>query len=379
MGDSSQPKRPPRAKRKKSVAVLARGERVQQTPFGTFMAVWNKKGQPRQRKCFGTLQEAKDWLEQRRTGGEAPPLTASQYASAQTALAILPRGVTLAEAARAFVAAAARSGDNPADASLRVLDALERFLAAKRLVLASVTVTLYAHTIRDFAERNGNPLLSEVSPAMVSSFAEGRSPASRNRVILALSSLCSWCVRHELLWRNPCDLVERAKVPEPPLGILTVEQADSILHGAAEREPRLVPYLALGLFTGIRPAELCRLDAAHIGSQYVILDANLTKTSRARTVAIRPNLRAWLDAFPPVSRVVTRTDLNHLPPLRRDLGLPWPHDCMRHSYATYAYELTHDAALVASEMGHRGTDVFFRHYRALANPGDGARFFAIVP
>jgi hypothetical protein len=52
---------------------------------------------------------------------------------------------------------------------------------------------------------------------------------------------------------------------------------------------------------------------------------------------------------------------------------------MRHSFATYAYEMTKNAAHVAAEMGHQGTDVFFRHYRAMARPGDGTEFFKIEP
>lgn len=107
--------------------------------------------------------------------------------------------------------------------------------------------------------------------------------------------------------------------------------------------------------------------------------AKRSKPSRARTVSIHPNLRAWLDAVPPSSPLVSRALYKRIHTLRTGLGLPWPHDVLRHSYATYAYELTKNASLVAAEMGHRGTDVFFRHYRALANPGDGARFFGIVP
>lgn len=37
------------------------------------------------------------------------------------------------------------------------------------------------------------------------------------------------------------------------------------------------------------------------------------------------------------------------------------------------------AVAVASEMGHGGTSVFFKHYRALAKPGDGKKWFAIEP
>ena len=367
-----------KSRRRRAVAVLAPGERVQATSHGTYMAVWNHPGAPRERKCFRTLVDAKDWLARRKTEGEPPPLTKAQYASAQTAIAILPAGVTLADAARAFVAAS-RQGQSPADASLRVTGALVRFLAAKRIALKPETIGQYESTIRAFAGKTGNPLLHEVDPAMVSDFVKDRKPATRNRIVLVLSSLFSWCVRNSLLWRNPCDNVERAKAPPPPKGILSVDQAAALLHGAAGRAPELVPYLALGLFAGIRPAELARLDAGCIGHEYVRLDASATKTEDARTVTIRPNLRAWLEAFPPSGPLVARTARNRLLALRRSLGVPWPRDCMRHSFATYAYELTHDAALVASEMGHRGVDVFFRHYRALALPGDGARFFAIVP
>lgn len=100
---------PQKTRRRRAIAVLAKGERIQLTPFGTFMAVWNKKGQPRERRCFPTEQEAREWLEHRRADGPYPPLTAAQYASAQTALALLPPGVTLTEVARAFVA----SGTGP--------------------------------------------------------------------------------------------------------------------------------------------------------------------------------------------------------------------------------------------------------------------------
>ena len=369
----------PRKKRRKpAVTVLARGERVQQTPFGTYMAVWNKKGQPRERKCFPTLQDAKDWLERRKKEGEAPQLTPAQYTSAQTAIAILPHGVTLADAARAFVAAAKR-GNTPADASLRVLGAMERYFEARRVALAPDTVAGYERIIRAFAASQGNPLLTDVTPDVVATHVKNFSPPSRNRAVLGLSALFTWCVRNGLLWRNPCEQVARAKVAEPPRGVLTVDEASTLLHGAAEKDPALVPYVALSLFSGIRPSELARVKASCVGREYIRLDASVTKPTRARTVAISPNLRAWLDAFPPADPIMAPGLSVRLRKLRRKLGLPWPHDCLRHSYATYAYEKTRDAVLVASEMGHRGTDVFFRHYRALANPGEGKRYFDIMP
>lgn len=357
--------------------MLAPGERVQATAFGTYMAVWNKPGQPRLRKCFPSLKDAKDWLESRREEGVAPPLTAAQYASAQLALAILPPDVTLADAARAFVASA--GGPSRADATIRFGDAARRYLEDKRRALSKLTYASYSLTLRTFEAKTGNPLLLSLTPDKISKYATGVADGSRNRVIRTLSALFSWCVRHDLIYRNPCDRVERDKAPEPPRGVLTVEQTDALLHGAARLDPQLVPMLAIAAFAGIRPAEISRMDASVVGQEFIRLDARITKASRARTVTIQPNLRAWLDAYPPRGRLLYPGLRPRVLRLRRKLGIPWPHDCLRHSYATYAYEKFRDAAWVASEMGHRGTTVFFTHYRALANPGDGARFFDIRP
>ena len=52
---------------------------------------------------------------------------------------------------------------------------------------------------------------------------------------------------------------------------------------------------------------------------------------------------------------------------------------MRHSYATYLYEKTNDANLVAKELGHRqGINVFLDHYRGLATKTDAEGLFADV-
>jgi integrase len=347
------------------------------------MAVWNKRGAPRERRCFPTLQEAREWLERRRTEGEPPPLTGAQYASAQAALAVLPPGVTLLEAARAFAASARRGGAGEGtDGSLRLREALARFLGERRSVTAEVTWKSYEHTVLAFAdalEGDGDPPLAEIAPAQIAAWVSEMNPSARNKALRHLSPLFGWAVRRGFLSRNPCQAVDRARGVEPPRGILAVADADRLLHAAAERDPKLVPYLAIGLFAGIRPAEIARLSAGCIGPEYIRLDASVTKAARARTVAIRPNLRAWLDAFPPAFPLVDWAALHRLTLLHQSLGIPWPSDCMRHSFATYAWELSRDAVAIAAEMGHRGIDVFFRHYRALALPGDGAKFFGIMP
>lgn len=364
----------PSRKRRRAIAVLARGERIQLTPFGTYMAVWNKPGQPRERKCFASQTEAREWLERRRTGGTAPPLTGAQYAAAQMAIALLPPGVSLVDAARAFVKAAA-----PAAAAVAFADAVSEFLRVRAPLITPASADHYRHDLEKLCGALGNPTLSGVTTRQLAQTLEGATPSARNHFLSNVGPFFSWAVRQGYIVSNPCSGVERARMPEPPRGVLTVDQASALLHGAAKHAPDLVPAIATALFTGVRPAELQRIGALCFGPEYLRLDGKVTKAARARTCPIRPNLRAWLDKYPPAPSLCPDGYQDRLRRLRLKLKLPWPHDCLRHSFATYAYELTHDAAAVAAEMGHRGTDIFFRHYRALANPGDGTRFFAIAP
>jgi len=56
----------------------------------------------------------------------------------------------------------------------------------------------------------------------------------------------------------------------------------------------------------------------------------------------------------------------------------WPIDALRHSFCTYRFALTGDAARTESEAGHDQA-VLHAHYRALATAADAERWFAIVP
>jgi integrase len=255
-----------------------------------------------------------------------------------------------------------------------------------------LTVRGYRHVLTRLGAVCGEDApVSSIKSHHVNQLIGTRTGITRNNSIRHLATFFRWAMREGMASGNPALLVPRSRAAEPGRGILTVAQTAALMTLAKEKRPALVPYLALGLFAGIRPAELARLDPARIGKEWIVIDGSVAKTSDHRTVPVRENLRAWLDAYPPANPI-TPLSAKHLYAAIRKLCaqsreledaasniLAWPMDCMRHSYASYAYELTHDAALVASEMGHRGTDIFFRHYRGLVHPGDGKKFFDIVP
>lgn len=341
------------------------------------------------RAKFKDLESAKLWIEgiARPFDANYPPLTRMQIADATRAQAMLPPGMTLTEAVRMLNSASSIAIlDGPGTESVYNAPTLEsagaEYLDARKGSIESRTLDEHRRYLARLSGAVGGEMrLDKIDSGLLEDFLKTATPSVRNAALAYLSAFFSWALKRKYVARNPCEDVERAKRKKPPLGVLSPENFSELLRRARASDTTVVPYLVVGAFAGLRPVEAMRLKPDRIKAQYIVLDAAITKTADARTVEIRPNLRAWLERFP---YSVPSKDLNGVNKRVRKLcrmqpAIPWPHDCLRHSFATYAYEATKDALLVSSELGHSGTDIFFRHYRALACPGDGAKWFAIAP
>jgi hypothetical protein len=64
--------------------------------------------------------------------------------------------------------------------------------------------------------------------------------------------------------------------------------------------------------------------------------------------------------------------------LGKALGIRWPKNGLRHSFATYRLAQCQDAAKVALEMGNT-PNMIFRHYRELVTPQEAAAWWSISP
>jgi len=340
--------------------------------------------------------EARAWIDATEAGGVAsmPSLTRVQLIDAQQAFSVLPFGVTLAQVAQAWLEA--NTDSSPPSDLLSVCR--EAFLADKlETKIRPVTFALYRQGANRLIKAIGDIPVAEVTRDHISDLVSGMSAQSRNGLLRNVGAFLSWCADTGRIPSNPVASIRKAIVPEPPRGVITPRQVEAILAAAAARRPDLIPYLVLGFFAGMRPDELYRFKPSLIGEKYILLDGTVTKTSATRSIAVRPNLAAWLKAFPPVpGRKIPPLTKKHLYACIRKIKddtlklaqeeqdktlavHKWPDDCCRHCFATYEYEKTGNAAAVASEMGHKGVQVFFTHYRALSTPGDGALYAAITP
>lgn len=145
---------------------------------------------------------------------------------------------------------------------------------------------------------------------------------------------------------------------------------------------KLLPHIVIGAFSGIRSAEIERLDWREIlwDRGFIEIKAAKAKTKARRLVPLLPNLRAWLEPMKKdeghvcfVPNVAFR--LNYL---GEKSGVGWRQNALRHSFASYRLAETPDAAKVALEMGN-SPDKLFRHYRELVTPDAAKDWFAIMP
>jgi integrase len=92
------------------------------------------------------------------------------------------------------------------------------------------------------------------------------------------------------------------------------------------------------------------------------------------------NLLAWLEPFRADKKVwpVNWHRLHYV--TVRAVGIQdWPHDAMRHSYASYLMALCQNSGRVADQMGHASPDMICRRYRRLVKPNDATAFWQIFP
>jgi integrase len=179
---------------------------------------------------------------------------------------------------------------------------------------------------------------------------------------------------------NPAAQTSQATEVESEVSILTVDQLSALLTNAGEK---ILPFLALGAFAGLRRAELERLDWSEVdlSSKLIEVKAKKAKSAQRRFVKIEPNLEKWISTYVQPAGAITPSDYRQiLDGVRKAAGiLTWPQNALRHSYASYHLAHFNDAAALALQIGHTNSNLVFQHYRQLVKPKEAARYWEIKP
>ena len=172
--------------------------------------------------------------------------------------------------------------------------------------------------------------------------------------------------------------VQLVRVKFDDVVIFTPEEMTKLLHNAP---PELVPILAIGAFSGIRMAELNRLDwkAVDLDRKIIEVRAGQAKTASRRVIPISDYLAAWLTPLERKGKIVRAKELQtHVPALARALKIEWPRNVLRHSFISYRIAVVQSADQVALEAGN-SPSIIFKYYRELTTPDQANKWFAIMP
>jgi integrase len=209
----------------------------------------------------------------------------------------------------------------------------------------------------------------------------GCAPRTRNTIHTGVRTFFSWAKSRGYLPRNEpteAEALTKVKAGETNTEIFTPAQMRLLLHSAPAR---MVPYLALGAFAGLRAAEMARLDwsAIDLTRRIITIRADQAKTASRRLVPITDNLAAWLAPHAARGRLRANPVMQKkAAALAKVLGIEWPPNGLRHSFITYRIAQVKSAEQVALEAGNSPA-IIFKHYRELATEAQSAEWFGILP
>ncbi len=237
-------------------------------------------------------------------------------------------------------------------------------------------------------------------------------PKTRSNYLGDVSAMYEWAMLptqgHARM--NPCVGVQRdPKKRRGTTAALTVAQAEQMLRAALKQKRwRILAYLTLGLFGGLRPEEAAYQGLTwadiHLDERTVRLSEEVVKTGPGRVVDLTEHAVAWLRLIPEVlctgPMVPSTSWVNEWTVFRYRLGwrvmsdktrvrrcMPdveavhgeWPNDVIRHTFASMHYAHHQNEAALQVQMGHRSAKMLHEHYRAVRTRQEAAAFWALCP
>jgi len=338
----------------------------------------------RARRFFKTKGEAETFVQQCRIKAENLGTRAAQidpklhYMAIEANELLAPYGKTVLEAAnfyRQHLEVSARSC-SVAELIVSLLQSKEE--DGKRDRYLQDLRNRLAHFQKTYGERIVATITATECDDWLRAFR--LSAQSRNNFRAVLSTLFSYAVARGYCVENPISKTAKAKVTDKPVEVLSPEQTRRLLESA---DSDMVPYIAIGAFAGLRPAELERLEwgDVHLDRDFIEVSAAKSKTASRRLVTILPNLKAWLTPIAyfegPITPPNPRVKLHAV--LKRAGIKRWPSNGLRHGFASYHLAKFHDAAALALQMGHSTTKMLFAHYREVVTPQDAESYWSLTP
>jgi len=357
-----------------------------------------------QKKRFPWVAYEQEAVEKNVTSSAIAFLAAKKWATEQNLkkVAMGVAGFTLSPAANTDACAATRLLDGRAtllEAAEELIrlrfprgdkkllsEAVETYLLElKNLGRSPIYIRGVDDPLRGLAKSCPTKHVHEIAREEIEKFLDSRKCSNNgyNHYAQDIARFWRWAGRQGWTNTNPAATIPEKSQQPTEIGILTPPEALRLLTAA--KEHALLPFVILGLFTGLRSEELCRLtwDKVLLEDEEprVLLPARSSKDHEFRGIDLPENAVSWLKTIPfrvgnvvPLSRVADSFTLLH----QKCLGRPWPRNAMRHSFVSYIARLQGESK-AAEAAGHESVRMTRQHYKALVTKRAAVAYFGIQP
>ena len=274
----------------------------------------------------------------------------------------------------------------PAGGHRTAKELVKEFIDAKRAAgRREEYLRIQASVLGLFEKSFPNVLAHEIGAAQIESWLGNRGGSLRTRrnYQADIRNLFNFAVRRGYVASNPVECLEKIILDEKPVEILGVAQAARLLDAAEASGGIMTPFIAIGLFAGLRTREIAVLDwkDVDLAEKTITVHATKTKTRARRIVEVSGNLKAWLlPYFTTIGSVAPDHYRQKFEDTRRAAGIdPWPRNAMRHSAASYHLAAHRNESLTQAMLGHESGKMLIQHYRELVKPKQASAYWQILP
>jgi integrase len=305
---------------------------------------------------------------------------------------LAPYGVSITQVVAEYIS---RRGS----ASTTVDEVAELFLASReRLQRSRKHLDSLRRLFNRFGASFPKERLADLTSDQIDGWLHGLGvgPVTINSYRTLLHTLFAFAMRKKLCGENAVKAVERMIVKADEVGILSPRQLGELL---AKAEGDVRATIAIGAFAGIRPEEIARLTWEEVSLEQgkITVNAAKSKTAQNRYVAILRSLAAWLRPLAGSGRIQGENFRRRYDETRRLAGfalrgnrrcrrhdegealVPWPHDALRHSFASYHLAKFQNAPALALELGHQSNALIFSNYRRRVSEVAANEYFNLLP
>lgn len=344
----------------------------------------NLPGKKRERLTFSTKSEANNFAELKRQERKQMGLSAFDLTENEKRAAfgeykkVKEAGFHLQDVVKTYL------DNHKIHSQSKTVSEVVKEILDKNTTLGFKKLTMEVKTavLNKFCRNFGDKLISEIQPKEIELWLNSDTTWTNQTKInyhRYLTAVWNYAKKHGYCIDNPLHKIEKPVLEDKPVEILTVEQARLLIQ-LVSRDPKLLAFVVVGLFAGLRISELDKLtwEEIDLGTGLIEVTAAKSKTRARRHVTISENLRNHL-AFIPVlpSGPITYPKVQRNYKLKSFLKgkLKLPKNCMRHSYASYFLALHKDAAKTSHELGHSDPSMLFAHYRALVSEAQAKEYW----